>query len=352
MDTLTQMALGAVIGQAVGYKKLGPKAAVYGALGGLIPDLDVIPLPYLGPYAEWLYHRQITHALIFAPLLAPLIGWLTWFAHKKIAGEYPYHVLVWGLALFTHPLLDALTVYGTQLFYPFSSARISIPAVSIIDPVYTLILFTALIAASFRRWRDHLPKISAIALALSTLFLAYGYWQNVKAERIAAAQMAEQNITPDRVRVYTTIFQPYLRRIVVRETIGDDEWLRVGFVSALNPQPIKWLCRKEDTGQREAILQTRGGSLFRWFSGDELSYAKNGPFVLVTDARYGTPGPSVFGFWGLEYRTNAGIVDVAAEPAYIHLPRDASRRAIGELFRAALGWPNDFLPEQDTHCPQ
>jgi inner membrane protein len=45
MDSFTQIALGACIGQAIGYRKFGIKALVFGGLGGLIPDLDVITTP-------------------------------------------------------------------------------------------------------------------------------------------------------------------------------------------------------------------------------------------------------------------------------------------------------------------
>ncbi|NND88620.1 MAG: metal-dependent hydrolase, partial [Flavobacteriaceae bacterium] len=41
MDSLTQIVLGASVGEAVLGKKIGNKAIWYGAIGGTIPDLDV-----------------------------------------------------------------------------------------------------------------------------------------------------------------------------------------------------------------------------------------------------------------------------------------------------------------------
>lgn len=52
MDTLTHMALGACIGQAIGYKKMGRKALVYGAFAAFLPDLDVLATPFLGDYGS------------------------------------------------------------------------------------------------------------------------------------------------------------------------------------------------------------------------------------------------------------------------------------------------------------
>ena len=41
MDSLTQIVLGAAVGEAVAGRKLGAKAALWGAIGGTLPDLDV-----------------------------------------------------------------------------------------------------------------------------------------------------------------------------------------------------------------------------------------------------------------------------------------------------------------------
>ena len=62
-------------------------------------------------------------------------------------------LLVW-LALITHPLLDAFTVYGTQFWLPFSDYPVGIGSVFIIDPLFTTPLLAGLTAA---RWRQFAP---------------------------------------------------------------------------------------------------------------------------------------------------------------------------------------------------
>jgi len=42
MDSLTQIVLGAACGEIALGKKIGNKALLFGAIGGTIPDLDVI----------------------------------------------------------------------------------------------------------------------------------------------------------------------------------------------------------------------------------------------------------------------------------------------------------------------
>ena len=41
MDSLTQIVLGAAVGEAVLGKKVGNKAMFYGAIAGTVPDLDL-----------------------------------------------------------------------------------------------------------------------------------------------------------------------------------------------------------------------------------------------------------------------------------------------------------------------
>src|SRR3954469_7578452 len=77
MDSITQGLLGAVVAQAGFRRTLGGRAAVAGALLGTVPDFDVVT-GLFGPYANWLYHRGITHSIFFGPGMGPLFGWALW----------------------------------------------------------------------------------------------------------------------------------------------------------------------------------------------------------------------------------------------------------------------------------
>src|SRR5919106_876172 len=142
MDPVTQGVLGAAFGQAAFAHRLGRRAVGWGALGGLAPDLDLLVIPALGPLAEFRYHRGLTHALWFGPVVGSLLGWAVWRWHARRGregGEGPGPWIgLFVLALFTHPLLDLFTTYGTQLLWPFSRHRFAIDAVAILDPLYTV----------------------------------------------------------------------------------------------------------------------------------------------------------------------------------------------------------------------
>jgi inner membrane protein len=74
MDSLTQIILGAAVGEAVLGRKVGNRAMLWGGLCGTLPDLDVFANAVSDPMSALAYHRAFTHSLPFAFLVAPLVG--------------------------------------------------------------------------------------------------------------------------------------------------------------------------------------------------------------------------------------------------------------------------------------
>lgn len=67
MDSLTQITLGAAVGEAVAGRKIGNRAMLWGAIAGTIPDLDVIiGNIFMDDLHALAFHRGITHSLFFA----------------------------------------------------------------------------------------------------------------------------------------------------------------------------------------------------------------------------------------------------------------------------------------------
>ena len=65
MDTLTQAALGAAVGQSAYAHKLGRRANWYGAAAGLLPDLDVLARPLADEWQSLVWHRGMTSVLMW-----------------------------------------------------------------------------------------------------------------------------------------------------------------------------------------------------------------------------------------------------------------------------------------------
>lgn len=137
MDSLTQIVLGAAVGEAVLGRKVGNKAMLYGAIAGTIPDLDTFVGAFTDPVTAIEIHRGFSHSILFAVLFAPIFGFLiSKIERKSSAGWQDWSKLMfWGLL--THPVLDAFTTWGTQLFWPLE-IRLAFKNIFVIDPLYTL----------------------------------------------------------------------------------------------------------------------------------------------------------------------------------------------------------------------
>ncbi len=66
MDSLTQIVLGAAVGEAVLGKKVGNRAMIWGAVAGTIPDLDILANPFISDIDALAFHRGASHSLLFA----------------------------------------------------------------------------------------------------------------------------------------------------------------------------------------------------------------------------------------------------------------------------------------------
>ena len=75
MDIVTQIALGAAVGEATLGRKVGWRAPVWGGLCGLLPDLNVL-WPFADPVSAFTWHRGYTHALAVLVLATLIVAWL------------------------------------------------------------------------------------------------------------------------------------------------------------------------------------------------------------------------------------------------------------------------------------
>lgn len=72
MDSLTQIVLGAAVGEIALGRKIGNRALIWGAIGGTIPDLDVFANPFMDDIQALAFHRSISHSIFFS-VVAPLV---------------------------------------------------------------------------------------------------------------------------------------------------------------------------------------------------------------------------------------------------------------------------------------
>lgn len=293
MDSITQAALGAAIGGAVLGRRLGRKAVAVGAILGTLPDMDVV-IDYGDAVANVSQHRGFSHSLFVLAGLAIALALLS----TRLAPARDISLRRWGLffglILLTHPLLDALTTYGTQLWWPLDVRPVAWPIVFIIDPLYSLPLLVGVGMALVTGRAQRAPSWG-LALSCTYLVLALGAKQLVEA-RIEPV-LAEQGLQQAPRLVQPTPFNTLLWRVTVADGAYHHEAL-VGVFDGDRDPVLETYTRGADLEQ--TALDSARGRRLDWFAGPFLRYETrqiDGRDTLVaTDLRLGFPGFHPFAF--------------------------------------------------------
>lgn len=175
MDSITHLFLGGAIAAAIAPAKHRRAALLAGAALNTLPDLDslFIALATDDPVSLMTVHRSFSHSLFVLPVLGWLIWWLCRKRGKRVAESPSRWFWAIQLALVTHPLLDAFTVYGTQLLWPLHTPPVMGSSLFIIDPMYTVWLFGGCVVAWFAREKPQAQRALLAGLALSTAYLGW-----------------------------------------------------------------------------------------------------------------------------------------------------------------------------------
>lgn len=302
MDSVSQFALGAAIGEATLGSRLGRKAMLLGGLLGTLPDLDVL-VRYSDAVESFTYHRSWSHSLIVLSLISVPIAWLLmryfparWFlptTHNGLAPPKPGYAS-WFVAVFliliTHAILDGFTLYGTQLLWPLPVDPVAWGSVFIIDPLYTGPLLIGLVLAY--RKRVHARQFVIAGLVFSTLYLGYTLLaqQSMRARAIQALQ--QQNLGTENVLVAPTPLS-LLWRIVSM----DGEQYYEGFASLLdNTDHIEFIAYPSNRALIDDLYEHWSVSRLDWFTGEMISADRVDDNFIVNDLRMGIEASYIFRF--------------------------------------------------------
>lgn len=286
MDSLSQAVLGASVGGAVLSRPLGRWALLGGALLGTLPDLDVL-IDYGDAVANFTEHRGFSHSLlVLLPVSLVLALCLSrWQRHIPLRRWW----LFTGLCLITHPLLDAFTTYGTQLFWPLGDP-VAISSVFIIDPLYTLPLLAAVVWATVK---PPAGRVLLGGLALSTLYLVWSVAaQHAMTQRVMPA-LAERGLSQAPRLVQPMPFSTLLWRITV---LGEQQRLEIvtGILDGDVPLQVETFPR--DQQSLAAVNAVSVGRTLVHFTRGFVAAEVQGERLLATDIRLGLPGLHPFQF--------------------------------------------------------
>jgi len=348
MDSLTQIVLGAAAGEVVLGKKIGNRAMLWGAIGGTIPDLDVLGSFFLSEIDNLAFHRGISHSILFSIVGALVFGWIVHQIYKS-----PYHkwiatvfktmaailvgfalnfvaniffpgniiapfVLAIGLAvllyfnikrsyfsdqweapeasvrnwqwlffwsLLTHPILDCFTMYGTQLFAPFSDVRVSWATVSVADPMYTLpFLICLIIASRYFRTSNKRRMWNYLGIGLSSCYLLFTVFNKQHINKVYSDAFEKQGIAVERYVTNATIFT----NILWSATAETKDHFYIGQYSMFDEVPIEFA--KVDKNHRllKNINTDPTIATLKWFSDNYFNVIDLGEKFQFNDLRFGT----------------------------------------------------------------
>ncbi len=351
MDSLTQIVLGAAAGEVVLGKKIGNRAMLWGAVGGTIPDLDVLGKYFLSNIDNLAFHRGISHSIFFSIIGAIVFGWLIYGMYKS-----PYHkwiaifcrglalVLVgfavnfllrlffqnaiaptlliiisfififyrtsksryfneniqlpeasvrewqWLMfwALFTHPILDCFTMYGTQLFAPFSDYRVAWSTISVADPLYTVPFISCLIIASTLNRSSKARRFwNYLGIGLSSTYLLFTVLNKMNMKKIYAESLQNQGIAYERFILSPSI----LNNILWTCTAESKDRYYQGQYSLFDSQEIKFIPITKNHEILDRLDTDSTIKTLRWFCDDYFNVVKKSENKYqFNDLRFGSFG--------------------------------------------------------------
>ena len=148
---------------------------LWGGILGTLPDLDVL-IPHDGPVEDFVYHRGFSHSLFLLALISPLLAWLITKLYRDTREHFRGWWLLTFLVLETGVLLDFLTVYGTQILWPFDTTPRAWPVFFIIDPLFTLPVLVGCSTALLLSRKTRLGhRLNTIGLVVSMVYMLWAF---------------------------------------------------------------------------------------------------------------------------------------------------------------------------------
>ena len=337
MDSLTHLFYGATICAAIAPAKHRRAALLAGAALNTLPDLDVLPLLLLDdPVLRMTWHRGPTHSLLVLPFVALVLWW--WF--RRRGGRVAESPTRWCLAilvtLLAHPLLDAFTVYGTQLWWPLTSPPAMWSSLFIIDPLFSLPWIVAAVAAWFIRRDVSAQRWLFAGLVLGVVYLGWSQLAKRQVEQAVTATLRDTSLAAAPRFSVPSPLNTLLWRVVV---MTPDGYLDGQRSLMADSGPIRFRQHHDD---RAALAEVEGFSRVErllWFNHHFVRADATDRGLLLSDLRMGSEPDYVFRF--VVARRDGGqwqpLVPTRREPSLL-----GRTQTLGAVWRRIWTQPNEM----------
>ncbi|TSB44694.1 metal-dependent hydrolase [Alkalicoccobacillus porphyridii] len=207
MDTITHTLFGlTTYGMVDKREKDRPtkRALLFTALAASqAPDLDIVArVTETGRVMDQMWHRGLTHSIFVAPIWALIIYVLAYVIWRRKDRMIFYLALV---NVFIHIGSDSLNAWGTGFFEPFSSMRVTIGVIPIIDlVVWTIFLGAFLIKKWSKTVQPH--RIWRIAWVIVLLHVGAQAIQGMMIHEEARDQYEQTTLTASFIPGHFTVY--------------------------------------------------------------------------------------------------------------------------------------------------
>jgi inner membrane protein len=311
MDSLSQIVLGAAVGEIAWGRKMGNRAQLIGAIGGTIPDLDILfNSIWTDPIDQLRIHRGYSHSMFIHLLMAIPFAWVTWrWMKTRITWKESY--IVWYLFFFTHTLLDCCTTYGTQLFLPFTDYLVGFNTISVVDPLWTVpFLFALLVCLFMKRTNPRRLRWAKWGAAYSLVYLGVTMVNKGIAHSHFSDSLEQKGIPYNTLSTSPSI----LNSILWSGVAVTSDSIYIGEYSVLQDDPeVDFVSYARGLHHLDPIASTREVKTLQWFSQD-LYFCEQSEdtthFYLIKWGRMDysqTKAEDAFVFYWELVRSNAGL---------------------------------------------
>ena len=358
MDSLTQIVLGAAVGEVALGKKIGNKAMLWGAIAGTIPDLDVYQSLFFDALTANELHRGFSHSILFSLVFAPIVAWLArtkekwslvgfislilgypflsvdnsvvrivlfaiWLILVVITIKHSYgthsasqrdwtKLMFWSLV--THPLLDCHTTWGTQLLWPLPY-KLAWNNIFVVDPFYTVpFLICVVIALCYHRESKKRKYFNRVGIILSSIYMLWSLGAKYHTYSIFQDNLQQQNIAYTRL---TTVPTP-LNTVLWSATAETDSAYYTGLYSLLDDDEIIQFHKIENNHalieewEEEDLINRLNFLSKGWYVVND----ENPDTLVYNDARFGPMYASdtpMYGFGYQLFMNNSNILSVTQQ---------------------------------------
>lgn len=295
MDSITHLFVGGAIAAAIAPPRHRRAALLAGAALHSLPDLDVLPLLLLSddPVVHMTWHRGATHSV----LVLPFVAWALWAFYKRRNGRVAEAPRRWFwifmLTLLVHPLLDAFTVYGTQLLWPLPLPPVMWSSLFIIDPLLTLPLLLACVIAWFAQARPLATRALSLGLALGGAYLGWSLVAKTLVEHEARRSLAAIGLQ-DAPRFSVPMpFNTLLWRVVAMTPDGYVEGERS---LVADRGPMRFRVYRSETSSLDAVRGFQTVARLLWFNHHFAKAEVRDGQLVLSDLRMGAEPDYSFRF--------------------------------------------------------